>query len=254
MAQAAELTTVEPEAREVAPISESAAILSVIERMALDPNIDPDRIERFIAMRERMEATAAEKAFNAAMNAAQAEMGVVVADGSNPQTRSKYATYARLDKALRPIYTKHGFSLSFDEADSPSPDTVRIICHVSHSAGHTRSYHKDMDKSGKGAKGNDVMTKTHATGAAQSYGMRYLLRGIFNVAVGEEDTDGNMPGDAISGEQLLEIRDLIDRTDTDIERFCAAFKIEALPDLPAKSFYPAKAMLERKLAAKEAAQ
>ena len=46
-------------------------------------------------------------------------------------------------------------------------------------------------KNGKGAKGGDVMTRTHATGAALSYGMRYLLRMIFNVAVGEGDTDGN---------------------------------------------------------------
>ena len=35
------------------------------------------------------------------------------------------------------------------------------------------------------------MTKTHATGAATQYGMRYLLKMIFNVAVGENDKDGN---------------------------------------------------------------
>jgi hypothetical protein len=35
------------------------------------------------------------------------------------------------------------------------------------------------------------MTKTHAAGAAMSYGMRYLLKMIFNVAVGEDDRDGN---------------------------------------------------------------
>ena len=45
--------------------------------------------------------------------------------------------------------------------------------------------------SGKGAKGGDVMTKTHAFGSGTSYGMRYLLKMIFNVAIGEEDDDGN---------------------------------------------------------------
>jgi hypothetical protein len=40
------------------------------------------------------------------------------------------------------------------------------------------------------------MTKTHATGAATSYGMRYLLKMIFNVAVGEDDDDGNGGGKA----------------------------------------------------------
>jgi ribosomal protein L37AE/L43A len=48
-----------------------------------------------------------------------------------------------------------------------------------------------MPADGKGAKGNDVMTKTHAAGAAGSYGARYLLKGIFNVAIGENDDDGN---------------------------------------------------------------
>jgi hypothetical protein len=48
-----------------------------------------------------------------------------------------------------------------------------------------------MPADGKGAKGGDVMTKTHATGAAMSYGARYLLKYIFNVAVGEDDNDGN---------------------------------------------------------------
>lgn len=33
-----------------------------------------------------------------------------------------------------------------------------------------------------------MMTKTHATGAAMSYGMRYLLKMIFNAAIGEADT------------------------------------------------------------------
>jgi hypothetical protein len=35
-----------------------------------------------------------------------------------------------------------------------------------------------------------VMTRTHATGSAYSYGKRYLLSGIFNLAV-DDDDDGN---------------------------------------------------------------
>ena len=32
--------------------------------------------------------------------------------------------------------------------------------------------------------------KTHAVGAGMSYGMRYLLKMIFNIAIGEDDDDG----------------------------------------------------------------
>lgn len=242
----------EPQNREVvAPASESAAIFQIIERAARDPNVDLDKMERLMAMRERELNRHAEQAFNEAMKAAQAEMRAISADATNTQTRSKYATYAKLDAALRPIYTKHGFSVSFDEDDSPKPDHIRCLAYVAHEAGHTRTYRKDMPADGKGAKGGDVMTKTHATGAASSYGQRYLMRSIWNVAVGEDDTDGNAvdaPAETINADQLATIRRLIEETNSDIQKFCELGKIDALPDMPARQFDNAVRLLEQKKA------
>lgn len=181
------------EREKLAPASEASALIGAIERAARDPNVDVAKMERLFAMAKEVRREVAETAFNAAMNACQAEMRPIATDAENPQTHSKYATYAKLDRALRPIYTKHGFSISYDEADSPKPDHVRVLAYVSHSGGFTRPYRRDMPADGKGAKGGDVMTKTHATGAAHSYGSRYLLKGIFNIAIGEEDKDGNDP-------------------------------------------------------------
>lgn len=168
--------------------------LGIVARAASDPNVDADKMERLYALMERQQAQQAEVAFNDAMSAAQGRMGRISADATNPQTRSKYATYGKLDKALRPIYSQHGFSLSFDSTDSPKEDHARFLCYCSHAAGHTRTYRIDIPVDGKGAKGNDVMTKTHAVGSGASYGMRYLLKMIFNVAVGEDDDDGNAAG------------------------------------------------------------
>lgn len=179
--------------KEVALVSESIALLQVIERAARDPSVDIVKLKELFAMRKEITLEAAEAAFNRAMNAAQAEMRPIAADADNPQTRSRYASYAQLDKALRPIYTKHGFAISYDETDCPKPDYVRVVGYVSHSGGFTRTYRADMPADGKGAKGGDVMTKTHAAGAAKSYGKRYILKDIWNVAVGEDDTDGNAP-------------------------------------------------------------
>lgn len=235
--------------------SESAAILSVIERMAVNPDIDPDRIEKFIQLKERMDRTVAEKAFNAAMAAAQKDMSVVAVNATNTQTRSKYATYDQLDRVLRPIYTAHGFALSFDDGDLDRPDWVRVLCHVSHVDGFARTYHKDMPADGKGAKGNDVMTKTHAVGAAQSYAMRYLLRMIFNVAVGEGDRDGNAPkdrGEVITPEQVDIIRDLIEKAGTTADKFCEVGKIDAVPDLLAADFDRAVSWLNGRIKARAA--
>lgn len=172
-------------------VSDSGAIMQVISRAASDPNCDIDKMERLLAMHERMTASQAESAFNSSMSDAQSEMRPVSADANNPQTRSKYATYAKLDKALRPIYTSKGFALSFGTSADAPEGFVCVLCYVSHKSGHTRTYQILMPSDGKGAKGGDVMTKTHAVGAGVSYGCRYLLKMIFNVAVGEDDDDGN---------------------------------------------------------------
>jgi hypothetical protein len=194
--RSARLPATAERAQSVAAISnaEASSLIHVIAAAARDPAVDIDKMERLWAMHERLKNRAAEEAFNAAMNKAQSRMGRVSADAANPQTKSLYATYGKLDKAVRPIYSDEGFSISFNEGEGAPEGHARILAYVSHSAGHTRTYKLDMPNDGKGAKGGDVMTKTHATGAAHSYGRRYLLKDIFNIAIGEEDNDGNVDG------------------------------------------------------------
>jgi hypothetical protein len=221
-------------------------VLAVIARAAADPNVDIDKLERLLEMQERVMMRDAEMAFNIAMNAAQSEMRPISANASNPQTKSRYASFDKLDKVLRPIYTHHGFSLSFDEGDSPKPEHVRVICYVSHVSGHTRTYHRDMPADGKGAKGGDVMTKTHAAGAAGSYGARYLLKGIFNVAVGEDDADGNESGPSISREQFDTLNGVADAVKADKAKFGRLFRVTSLRDLPATRYTEAMGRLREK--------
>jgi hypothetical protein len=175
------------------PRSEASAVLHMIERAARDPAVDIDKLQQLMAMRERIEARQSEADFDKALTAAQAGMGRVRTDSNNPQTKSRYASYGALDAAMRPVYTANGFALSFN-TENPAPEIVRVICRVSHQNGHSRTYQIDMPADGKGARGGDVMTKTHATGSAVSYGMRYLLKMIFNIAVSDRDDDGNAAG------------------------------------------------------------
>lgn len=228
------------------PVTMEGGLLEVIARAARDPSVDIDKMERLIAMQERIQARQAEVAFNEAMNACQAEMRPISADATNPQTKSRYASYPQLDKALRPIYTRHGFSLSFDEGDSPKPEHVRVICYVSHNAGFSRTYRRDMPADGKGAKGGDVMTKTHAAGAAGSYGARYLLKGIFNVAVGEDDEDGNIPVAPINTQQAEVINGLADAVGADKIAFCRYLKVSSIRDIRGDRYTEAVNMLSQK--------
>lgn len=217
-----------------APASETAALMQGIVMAARDPATDINKMERLMAMHERIVARNAESQFNEAMTGAQADMGPISADAVNPQTHSKYATYAKLDRRLRPIYTKHGFALSFDEGVTTKPEYVRVLCYVSHNAGHTRTYTRDMPADGKGAKGGDVMTKTHAAGAAMSYGMRYLLKGIFNVAVGEDDNDGN--GEPVSNEQIAALEALLKKVGANKINFLGWARVNSLAEILACNF------------------
>lgn len=172
------------------PDESADSFVQFIERAVRDPSIDVDKIDRLLQMRERENARLAVQSFNAAMAAAQTELQPIGADSNNPQTRSRYASYTALDRIVRPIYTRHGFGLSFTTEESPGPDTVRVVCDVYHREGHTRRYQIDMPADGKGARGGDVMTKTHAMGSGVSYGRRYLLTMIFNLII-DRDDDGN---------------------------------------------------------------
>src|SRR6185369_2100492 len=111
--------------------NDAAGFLQIIARAAADPAVDIDKLERLLAVQERVIAKQAEADFNNAMTACQTEMRPIATDATNPQTRSKYATYAKLDGVLRPIYTSHGISISYSTEDSPKEDCIRVVAYVS---------------------------------------------------------------------------------------------------------------------------
>jgi ERF superfamily protein len=251
--QAATAVAVQAPSSVPAQGSETSAIIAMIERAARDKTVNVEKMRELLAMRKEILAQEAEENFNLAMTLAQGEMRPVAADASNPQTKSRYASYFALDKVVRPVYTKHGFALSFDTGEGAPAGEVRVVCFVSHGR-HTRKYHADLPADGKGAKGGDVMTKTHATGSAMSYGQRYLLKMIFNISVGEDD-DGNKAGgtsDRITQDQVATLQAVIDEVQADKARFltymskAAGREVAGLADIPVKHFSAAITALNMK--------
>ena len=229
-----------------------AGILAVIARAAADPNCDVDKLDRMLAMHERVMANQARMAFDAAMNEAQQKLGRVMADKKNNQTSSSYASEAALDRAIRPVYAAHGFSLTFNTGESKLENHVLVLCDVAHAQGHTKPFSIDMPADGKGARGNDVMTKTHATGSAVSYGRRYLLKMIFNISIGDDD-DGNSAGGVkyLSAEQSTAVHILLNSlTKEDEAAFLKFMKAENVVTILAKDFDKAVNALNKKIASK----
>lgn len=226
----------------------SGGILTVIARAAADPNTDVDKLERLLAMQERVLAREAEQAFNASMRTAQEEIKPVVKNRANSETKSRYADLEAISAAIDPIIHRHGFSPSFGTADCNIPGHYRVTCSLSHVGGHTREYQADVPVDNTGPKGSQNKTMTHGFGSALSYGRRYLKLLIFDVATTDDDGRAAGHGKAIDDQQLVTLQGLASAGNADLAKFCRYFKIDALPLLPAKDYARAFELLSKKVA------
>jgi ERF superfamily protein len=178
------------------------SLLNLIAATARDPTVDIAKFETLLRMQREIIADDAKLQFNRAMNKAQAEMVPVVRDAKNDQTHSRYARLETIDEAIRPIYTKHGFSLSFNAEQGAA---ISLSCEVAHEAGFTRTYHlPDCAPDTAGAKGQTNKTELHGLGSTVSYLRRYLTCMIFHVILTNEDDDGNRGGKALASQQQRE--------------------------------------------------
>lgn len=223
-------------------------MLEIISRAASDPNIDVAKVEKLLDMYERISVKNAEVQFNTAMKAAQEEMPKILRNKENQQTNSRYADLERLNEDAVPVYTKHGFSLSFGTADCPLAQHVRITCLVSHIAGHSRPYQVDVPMDMVGIKGNANKTATHGFGSTISYGRRYLTLLVFNITLTNEDNDGNHGTETVSEEQLANLVALITEVKADRKKFLAYLKVASLEEIPAASYSTVVGLLEAKRA------
>lgn len=258
------------EAREIvpAPLSETAAVLSMIERVAKDPSVDIDRVERMMAMHRELRKEEAERAFNAAMVAVQAKLPQVKRDARNSQTNSSYAKLETISAAVDPIIAEHGLSLSFGTDTSPLADHYRIVCDVRHGP-YKERYWADIPVDSAGMKGVKNKTDTHAFGSTMSYGRRYLKLMIFDISLTNEDNDGNRyrapeqphaaqtaptsparpvnpdtePG--LTDEQVMSLRDLLQNYDFTERDFCKGVKVGALADIAGSKFNDAVALIRQ---------
>jgi hypothetical protein len=243
-----------------APVSDALALLQTIERAALNPEVDVEKMDRLWNMYERIQGQRSAQEFAAAMCDAQSDMEPIRANCDNKSTQSRYADYSALDRAIRPIYTKHGFSLSFNTGDNASEGYIMMLCDVSHRNGFVKSFRLPMPADGMGAKGNAVMTRTHATGSAVSYGKRNLAGMIFNLSI-DKDDDGNAAGATraatpkfVTKDQAEELLRLADEAQADKVAFCRQGNANSFFEILAVDYAGAKNLLLKRKAAIQAKQ
>jgi hypothetical protein len=219
--------------------------MQLIQAAVTQSDIDPDRLEKLMALQERWEKNEAQKAYNIAMKACQEEMPTVVSDSVNKHTKSKYPKLETVTRIIKPTYTKHGFSLSFGSRESPLPNHLLITCDCMHDKGHTRQYELNCPYDTAGAQGTANKTPIQGMGSSASYGRRYLKLMIFDVSVVDEDNDGQDAA-CITEQQLVTLNEWIESTNTDLPRFLKWLAIDKLTDMSAEQFDTAMYELKRK--------
>jgi hypothetical protein len=166
------------------------AMMGFLQRAISDPGFDTAKFEVVLAAVREEQAKHAERAFYAAMAEAQGEMEPIRKDAINPHTKSRYASFEAIDGTLRPVYTRHGFSVSYRTGKTDQPGVVRMICTVAHAGGHSIEAELTAALDNSGAGGRTNKTDVQAVGSTVSYLRRYILSMIWNVALAGDDDDG----------------------------------------------------------------
>jgi len=232
-------------ARTVSSLTESMAAISMMERLAKNAAVDVAKMREARELAMEIVRDQRRDAFHTSMAAAQAEMEPIRADAKNDETKSKYGSHAALDRALRPIYTKYGFDLTFDTEPNPAPEMMTFICEAT-AHGHTRRYRLELPVDGKGPKGGNVMSRTHAASSGVTYAMRILLKMVFNIAI-DRDDDGNAAGKTplsnidsakpkITLDQETLLRDKCRDVGCPEAKFLTWAKIDRFENIPAEIF------------------
>lgn len=222
--------------------SPATSIISVIERAAVNPEVDIDKMERLLQMQERVLAVQAKAEHAAAKTAAMAEMPAIPRNGRG-HNGLKYSTLKDITTTTRPVLAKHGLCLGWDvRVDS---GTIVATAKLVHENGHeeTTSLPLPFDTSGS-------KNAVQAIGSSQTYGQRYTAQAILGLSLGEDtEDDGGAGGGnhAVTTEQYIVLRDLIEETGSNEAAFLKAFRApDDLQQFPAKKFAAGKAALERK--------
>ena len=152
-----------------------------------------------------------------------------------------YASLNHIEKLVRPVLSKHGFSYSFDV--EVKDGQIKTTCKLLHEDGHheTSSFEAPIDSGGK-------KSAIQQVGSSRSYGMRYALCQILGISTTDEDTDGQPPetGEVINDEQFATLSALMDEVQPDMAKFCGYFGIKEMSEMLASRYAEAVDLLERK--------
>ena len=245
-----------------------STVLALVDKVALDPRADAQKLERLTAMYERLKAKEAELAFNAAKGRILKKLaGIKIVknrpalseiDNGKPQMglfeAFRYAPLEEIDKHLRPLLAEEEMDLSY--SDEPCDGGgILVRGRLKHlPGGHYEDSFMPAPPDTTGGKSN-----VQAIGSTNSFLRRYVACNIFNIVVVGDDDDGT--GGTIDEAQTKTIVELIKKAKVGPKflKYMRAQSVEeagsleaAVATIAARDYRKAVSTLEEQIAKAEA--
>ena len=179
--------------------TETAAVLSMIERAARDPSVDMSKMMQLMDWRKDMLSEQKRAAFDEAMAAAKAEIPVIKKNRrvgfdtkGGDRTEYNHEDMGEIARTVDPILAKFGLSYRFRvSSDTNAP--VKVTCVVSHRDGHFEETTLTAGRDDSGKK-----NAIQQVGSTITYLQRYTLKSALGLAAAADD-------DGRSSEQTEEV-------------------------------------------------
>lgn len=196
--------------------------LSLMQVALTTPNMDMSVLKDMLAMQKEVMAQQAVIDFNNDFSLMSKKIPVIA------HTKKSYSTtYTPLEdivNIIRPILSEHGFSVSFNN-EQLEKGFVTITCQLRHKGGHMIENALTLPTEAV-TKG---MNSMQAIGGAISYGKRYTLCGILNIATTADDDNNGFSTNAKTESSKKSLTD--ERLDKAIEQVNAGkLSVEQITD------------------------
>lgn len=226
------------------PVPAEASVFSAIERIMTDPNASVERANQAFEFYQKVEAERARKAYLEAKAAFKANAPAIFKDKENKQYSSKYASIGNVVNTVNEALGKHDLDASWEYEQG---DRIKVTCILRHALGHAERVSLSAPPDTSGAKNPLQQIKSTLT---------YLRLATFEAVTGIATKEGAADDDGkgaytetsvVTDDQADELRDLITKTKTDLNKFLEVAKAESVPDVLAKDFPRLKQLLVSKL-------
>lgn len=223
---------------EAAPVRQQAMTPVDMLSMAVERGANIEVMTKLMDLRDRWEAGQARKAFDEAVASAKAQIPTI-AKNREGHNNKRYADFAAIASVVDPIIGQYGLSYRFRTTQT---DRINVTCILSHKAGHAEETTLSGPADTSGSK-----NAIQAIGSTLTYLQRYTLVQALGLAASEDDDGrGAGAGAVITDEQVIQLREMLEATNSDQSRFKAHFKVEHLADIRADKFEAAMGMLRQK--------